>query len=167
MVDGRWRRPEVSDEASPAARVSCPATMGVAALITPARLLVCKQRKVCAPLCKSWKSLLIRRLATRCRRCSRMLLDEYLVGSQRIHRSAGCLVGSQAIALCPEVAVYWMNRGLCHFRRKWVGRLSLTWTERFVSAGTGPGSRRTAGRRSRSTTPWSRWRRAIPLFLNC
>ncbi|TVU18423.1 hypothetical protein EJB05_34523, partial [Eragrostis curvula] len=23
-----------------------------------------------------------------------------------------------AIALCPDVAVYWMNRGLCHFRRK-------------------------------------------------
>jgi hypothetical protein len=30
-------------EPSPAARVSCPATMGVAALITPAQLLVCKQ----------------------------------------------------------------------------------------------------------------------------
>uniref|UniRef100_A0A452XJB5 Uncharacterized protein n=1 Tax=Aegilops tauschii subsp. strangulata TaxID=200361 RepID=A0A452XJB5_AEGTS len=24
----------------------------------------------------------------------------------------------QAIALCPGVAVYWVNRGLCHFRRK-------------------------------------------------
>ncbi|KAE8793663.1 E3 ubiquitin-protein ligase CHIP-like [Hordeum vulgare] len=26
--------------------------------------------------------------------------------------------GFQAIALCPGVAVYWVNRGLCHFRRK-------------------------------------------------
>lgn len=25
---------------------------------------------------------------------------------------------TEAIALCPDVAVYWMNRGLCHFRRK-------------------------------------------------
>uniref|UniRef100_A0ACD5ZN68 Uncharacterized protein n=1 Tax=Avena sativa TaxID=4498 RepID=A0ACD5ZN68_AVESA len=25
---------------------------------------------------------------------------------------------TEAIALCPDVAVYWMNRALCHFRRK-------------------------------------------------
>ncbi|VAH00378.1 unnamed protein product [Triticum turgidum subsp. durum] len=25
---------------------------------------------------------------------------------------------TEAIALCPGVAVYWVNRGLCHFRRK-------------------------------------------------
>uniref|UniRef100_A0A0E0PGE0 U-box domain-containing protein n=3 Tax=Oryza TaxID=4527 RepID=A0A0E0PGE0_ORYRU len=26
--------------------------------------------------------------------------------------------GVAAIALCPDVAVYWLNRGLCHFKRK-------------------------------------------------
>ncbi|BAS91861.1 Os05g0104900 [Oryza sativa Japonica Group] len=25
---------------------------------------------------------------------------------------------TEAIALCPDVAVYWLNRGLCHFKRK-------------------------------------------------
>ncbi|KAK1691813.1 hypothetical protein QYE76_008510 [Lolium multiflorum] len=29
-----------------------------------------------------------------------------------------CAQFLSAIALCPDVAVYWMNRGLCHFRRK-------------------------------------------------
>ena len=30
----------------------------------------------------------------------------------------GSFVGFQAIALCPCVVVYWVNQGLCHFRRK-------------------------------------------------
>ncbi|EMS61841.1 E3 ubiquitin-protein ligase CHIP [Triticum urartu] len=31
---------------------------------------------------------------------------------------ASAELGAKAIALCPGVAVYWVNRGLCHFRRK-------------------------------------------------
>jgi STIP1 family protein 1 len=44
----------------------------------------------------------------------RPVLPIWFQSNQRIHRSSA----SQAIALCPDVAVYWMNRGLCHFRRK-------------------------------------------------
>ena len=38
-----------------------------------------------------------------------MRLIDWLIGS---------FVGFQAIALSPCVVVYWVNQGLCHFRRK-------------------------------------------------